>query len=68
LLSLELGKEFLQLYAFLLNFKVILVKPLEEYKGIHSPSRISLLLSLKRVFKKILGGVKNAYSLAYLSC
>jgi hypothetical protein len=51
MLSLEIGKEFSAYCVVSSCFKVNLSKYLEEYKGIHPPSR-SILLSLKKLFCK----------------
>jgi hypothetical protein len=52
MLSLGLGKKFLQLYVFLLDLKVILSKPLEEeYKGIHPPSKSIFVVIEKTICK-----------------
>jgi hypothetical protein len=51
MLSLEIGKEFLHNCIVSSCLKLNLYKSLEEYKGIHPPSR-SILLSLKNIFCK----------------
>jgi hypothetical protein len=51
MIYLGLGKKFLQLYVFLLDLKVILSKPLEEYKGIHPTSRYIFVVIEKTIFK-----------------
>jgi hypothetical protein len=59
MLSLGLGKIFLQLYIFLLDFKVNLSKPLEEYKGINPPSRSIFVVIEKATLQRLLQGVKG---------
>jgi hypothetical protein len=58
-LSLGLGKKFLQLYVFLLDFKVNLSKLLEEYKDIHTPSRSIFVVIEKVISQRLLQGVKG---------
>jgi hypothetical protein len=59
MLSLGLGKKFLQFVCFLLDFKVNLSKPLEEYKGIHPPSRSIFIVIEKAILQRLLQGVKG---------
>jgi hypothetical protein len=58
MLSLGLGKEFLQFCVFLLDFKVILSNPWRSIRAYTLHQGISLLLLLKRL-KGLLQGVKG---------
>jgi hypothetical protein len=59
MLSLGIGKEFLHKCVVSSCLKVNLSISLEEYKGIHPPSR-SILVSLKKVIlQRLLQGVKG---------
>jgi hypothetical protein len=68
MVSLGLGKEFLQSCEifFLLEFKVILSNPRRSNKGIHPPSKIFFLLSLKRL--KDCYKSKRVYTLVERPC
>jgi len=57
MLSLGIGKKFLQLHV-LLDFKDNLSKPL-EYKGIHPPSRSIFVVIENVIFQRLLQGVKG---------
>ena len=59
MLSLGLGKKFLQLYAFVLDFKVNLSKHLEDYNGIHPPSRSIFIVIEKAILQRLLQGIKG---------
>jgi hypothetical protein len=58
MLSLEIGKEFLHNCIVSSCFKVNLSKSLEEYKGIHPPSR-SIFFIEKATLQRLLQGVKG---------
>jgi len=59
MLSLGIGKEFLNNCVVSSCFKVNLSKFLEEYKGIHPPSRSILIVIEKSILQRFLQGVKG---------
>jgi hypothetical protein len=59
MLSLGLGKRCMKLYVFLLDFKVNLSKPLEDYKGIHPPSKSLFVVIEKAILQRLLQGIKE---------
>jgi hypothetical protein len=59
MLSLEFGKEFSEYCVVCSSFKVNLSKSLEEYKGIHPPSRSILIVIEKVILQRLLQGVKG---------
>ena len=59
MLSLEIGKEFLHNCIVSSCFKVNLSKSLEDYKGIHPPSRSIFLIIEKASLQRLLQGVKG---------
>jgi hypothetical protein len=67
MLSLELVRNFCNCVVSSC-FKVNLSKSLEEYKGIHPPSRSIFVVIEKSYFAKVATRSKRAYTLVDLPC
>jgi hypothetical protein len=65
MLSLGLGKKFLQLFVFLLDLKVILSNTWRSIRAYTLHQDLSLL-SLKKLFAKVATRSKRAYTLVDL--